>query len=423
MKTEYLGPLMGLDDCLWRSIVWVARKPFVMRGLPPLVTMRVDDVAGRGGIWGQSPFYWVRTAMKYGFKPWLGLFIYNLNPAAIDELRGYLLSGNVTAAPHALGRPNRSGVKELKTRDGEVIPGQDFYAGFYYNPDALPLREKDYDEFIYFEHQKGVPWSDQEAERGLEAADRWYAVHQPFPMSKYFIAHWYEIGHNVIPHVAGKWGMEYIAMNKEIDLPYADTVPWIKGGPFRRYEIPGTSTNNPELRGKNPVYYADFVDIDGYRFFNCFTEIRDVAGYEWAPDNHVKTSAGRGIRELRRALSGMDMAVLFTHETDYIYRINPENWDEQMRLVAEGIQDYHPMMMTSDDALRIVRAHKTSRLENATVDRASGTVILSLSGRADTTSYAYIFRDTEGGIDQELVEIPPFQDGTERSVALPAKEK
>ena len=38
------GPMYGLDDLVWRSLVWAARKPFVMQGMPPLVTMRVDDV-------------------------------------------------------------------------------------------------------------------------------------------------------------------------------------------------------------------------------------------------------------------------------------------------------------------------------------------------------------------------------------------
>ncbi|GAJ14644.1 unnamed protein product, partial [marine sediment metagenome] len=108
MRTSVLGPLMGIDDCLWRSMVWAARKPFVMRGLPPLVTMRIDDVMGTGELWDQSPFYWVKIANDYGFKPWLGLFIYNLNPAAIDELRGYLLARTAGASPHAFGSPNRS---------------------------------------------------------------------------------------------------------------------------------------------------------------------------------------------------------------------------------------------------------------------------------------------------------------------------
>ncbi|MGB9746413.1 MAG: hypothetical protein ACPLXM_05745 [Bacteroidales bacterium] len=112
MSTNFVGPLMGLDDILWRSIVWAARKPFVMRGLPPLVPMRVDDVAGRGELMKESPLYWVRICNKYGFKPWLGLFIYNLSLAAVDELRGYLLNGLATAAPHAFGRPNRTNARE-----------------------------------------------------------------------------------------------------------------------------------------------------------------------------------------------------------------------------------------------------------------------------------------------------------------------
>src|SRR5262249_53339377 len=46
-----LGPIGGMDDLVWRGIVWAARKPFVIRGLPSFVTMRIDDVEG--------PFWWV----------------------------------------------------------------------------------------------------------------------------------------------------------------------------------------------------------------------------------------------------------------------------------------------------------------------------------------------------------------------------
>ncbi|MBE9507530.1 MAG: hypothetical protein IMY86_05720, partial [Chloroflexi bacterium] len=43
MSHSVKGPIYGLDDLVWRSIVWAARKPFVMQGLPNFVTMRVDD--------------------------------------------------------------------------------------------------------------------------------------------------------------------------------------------------------------------------------------------------------------------------------------------------------------------------------------------------------------------------------------------
>lgn len=57
MHTAVLGPLGGLDSLFWRGLAWAARKPFCMRGFPPIVTMRVDDVAGWGGLWQQSPLY------------------------------------------------------------------------------------------------------------------------------------------------------------------------------------------------------------------------------------------------------------------------------------------------------------------------------------------------------------------------------
>jgi hypothetical protein len=418
MKTTYIGPMMGLDDCLWRSIVWAARKPFVIRGLPPLVTMRVDDVAGRGELMQKSPFYWINTANKYGFKPWLGLFIYNLSPVAIEELRGYILNNQATAAPHALGRPNRP----RNNAPVESYYGSDFVQSnnrFYYSPDALPLRAKTYDEFIYFDHNNGKPWSDEEAIRGLEAVDKWYASNNPLPMSKYFLAHFYEMGSNIIPYISDKWGMEYIGINKAINTPYADTIPWIKGGPFRLYEKPGTVTNNTALRGKKAVYYSDFVDINGYKFYNSLTEIRDDAGYEWAPDNQIEVSAGRGTRQLRRALSSMALAVLFTHETDFIYRIKPESWEEQLKLISLGISDFNPVMLTMDEALKIVRANKTSHLTESVIEKGKENINITIDGYTDTKTFVYLFTGENEKIRQRLIEIPEFT-GSAR-VKVPVK--
>lgn len=404
MKTAYLGPMMGLDDCLWRSFVWSARKPFVMRGLPPLVTMRVDDVAGRGELMQQSPLYWVKAANKYGFKPWLGLFIYNLSPVAVQELRGYLLNNQATAAPHAFGRPNRD---QRSNEASDSDAGSSFVqtnSRFYYNPECLPLRVNSYDEFIYFNHHTGMPWSDEEALRGLEAVDKWYAKNQPLPMSKYFLAHWYEMGSNIISHVSKKWGMEYIGMNKAINTPYTDSIPWLKGAPFRLYEKQGKATN-----ASKAVYYADFVDINGNKFFNSLTEIRDDYGYEWAPDNKTEISAARGLRQLKRALSSMALASLFTHETDYIFKIKPESWEEQLKLISKGISDYNPMMITIDEALKIVRAHKTSHLSESDFSKGNGRIDISLEGDTDTRSYVYLFTGGNGSINQRLVEIPEFK--------------
>jgi hypothetical protein len=418
MQLKVLGPLGGLDDCLWRSIVWAAKKPFVMRGLPPIVTMRVDDVAGSGERWNKSPLYWVGTANKYGLKPWLGLFIYNLNPAAIEELRGYILSGNAVAFPHGFGRPMRKDNPPIGSKSRYVgqRPGQEQLSeGLYYNPKALPLRALEDDEYIYFDHHNARPWSDAEAKRGMEAVDQWYKDNQPLPMSKYFLAHWGEVGSNVAEHMKNKWGIEFISYKKPADKPWADTILWVKKGPFRLYEKQGTSTNatTPGLMGGRPTYYADFIEINGYEFFNCVTEIKDVAGYEWAPDNDVKATADRGIRMLSRALNSMAPAFLFTHETDFIYRITPENWDKELQLVTEGIKSFNPIYLTIDDGVRLVRCTKTSTIGDIQYNNADKSLRVGLTGKTDMESYFYLFTENDGEVRHELVKIPVFNGKTE----------
>jgi hypothetical protein len=103
------------------------------------------------------------------------------------------------------------------------------------------------------------------------------------------------------------------------------------------------------------VYYADFLDVGNETFFNCLTEIRDDADYEWAPDNDVAATVGRGVRQLERAMNSLALAVLFTHETDYIYRIKPGNWNSELKQISDQIAEYKTRYMLLDDAMRLVK--------------------------------------------------------------------
>ncbi len=43
LRADRFGFLMGIDDLFWRSLVWAARKPFVLRGYPRLWAVQMDD--------------------------------------------------------------------------------------------------------------------------------------------------------------------------------------------------------------------------------------------------------------------------------------------------------------------------------------------------------------------------------------------
>jgi hypothetical protein len=164
------------------------------------------------------------------------------------------------------------------------------------------------------------------------------------------------------------------------------------------------------------VYYADFVTFAGRRLFNCVTEIRDDAGYEWAPEPDTALTVGRGVRQLRRALDSMALAVLFTHETDFIHRIPPATWDEQLGQIAAGVSGYKPIYVTLDQGVRYARATKTSRL--VSFDAATGHA--RLTGYADMPTHLYVFDAGDAALDGRLVDVPAFEG--ELTVTIDAKE-
>lgn len=389
-SSRVLGPVGGLDDLLWRSIVWAARKPFAIRALPPVVAMRVDDVAGRGRVWGRPPLYWVGEARAAGFKPWLGLFIYNLAPDAVVELKGHLRRGAATAFPHAFGRhpvgPNRA---------------------FFYWASAPRFPARGMDEFIFYDHERARSWPDPEATGRLRAVDDWYAAHPGLPKSRCFIPHWYETGENAIRHVVDRWGSDLSGIVIRPGTSYVRPTPMLKGGPYRRYETADR---------RRPVYYADFVEAGGRRLFNCVTEIRDIGGYEWAPDNDLEATVARGVGQLKRALDSLVPAVLFTHETDYICHMRPETFRAAVRAVARGVAGYGPEFETLDEAAGRVRATVTSRLVECRHDPGTGRLRVAFSGSAGAPTEIRVFTGRDDGINCRRVRIPPFRAGAEFGV-------
>jgi len=100
ISENILGPVYGMDDLIWRGMVWAARKPFVIQGLPPMITMRVDDVFGVGNEVVDN-FEWINIANDFGLIPWCGTFNSNIPEDYIPTFKALLDEGMTTASPHA----------------------------------------------------------------------------------------------------------------------------------------------------------------------------------------------------------------------------------------------------------------------------------------------------------------------------------
>lgn len=357
------GPVRPLDDLVWRSVVWAARKPFAMQGMPPLLTMRVDDVSG--------PFGWLEVANEFGFKPWVGFFYGDIGPQDATRLSDLVHAGQATASVHA-------------------VHG---------------------DTFFYYDDAQEQDWPDAVMEARFLEATAWHTQWN-IPISSYVVPHKYEFGTNVFQGLRD-WGVEFVTTMTEPGTPYGS--PWIQNGPFRRYE-----SGNSD--GGMPLYYADWIQVPGRaefdgQFFNCATEIRDDGGYEWYPSNDILSSIGRGTRHAVRAFNSMAVATLMTHEP-YIELTDADNWRAILQGITDNLAPYNVIHVTMDDACRYARAVATSDITGSSFSPISGQLTVEMSGNTDIPTMLYLFTESDGAIQSTFIDVPPFTDTAQLSIAI-----
>src|SRR5439155_16944049 len=111
LRADRFGFLMGVDDLFWRSLVWAARKPFVVRGYPRLWSLQMDDTLSG---WGAR----VRDLYDPGLTgpaaadgtggPWRVtgfVFTDNVAPGSADRASviADINAGRLQVSPHARG--------------------------------------------------------------------------------------------------------------------------------------------------------------------------------------------------------------------------------------------------------------------------------------------------------------------------------
>jgi hypothetical protein len=355
MSHDVRGPMYGLDDLVWRSLAWAARKPFVFQGLPPLVTMRVDDVSG--------PLGWIEAANDVGLAPWVGLFMHDIDGSEAELLAELAAADQVTASVHAYTSS----------------------------------------EFFYYDHGNATNWSDAFVADGHAEATEWHADHD-IPISPFVLPHYYEFGTNVFDGLDA-WDVQFVGTVMSPGSPYGGSSSWLPLAPYRRHEGGASSE-------AVPFTYADYLDVPGHpefddRFFVCVTEIRDDAGYEWYPDGDVTETAARGVRQLRRALDSMAVATLFTHET-YIRSIDEHDWRAIMESIHAQMVDFEPQYVTQEHACAYARAMFETDIAQSNVDPATGTITLTLLGTADVATQLARFTDDGDDVALDWIDVPPF---------------
>ena len=98
-RRQYFGHTFGLDDVWLRGITWAARKPFVMKAMPPFVRFRFDDCQG---FWRDAKdLRFVDVLNEAGHVPNLSFCIRSLTAAAPRRPRLCMRRARPNSRPHA----------------------------------------------------------------------------------------------------------------------------------------------------------------------------------------------------------------------------------------------------------------------------------------------------------------------------------
>lgn len=370
VRPHIKGKLYGLDDLVWRSLVWAARKPFVIRGMPKFLALRVDDVSGFG-IGANRHLGWIPTANRYGLKPWLGLFLDDLreDPEAVRRLAELTQKGLATASVHARR-----------------------WTEFFYLDE--PLATDDLNRNI-----AAKAWTDQKMAANWAEAEKFFAENQ-IVKSKLVLPHFYEFAPNNSEGLK-RWGAKLVGTVLKPGYGYGTLVP--KAGPYLTGEPQRSS------RSTDPIFIADWLQVPGLpevdmQFFNFVAEVRDITGYEWAPSRvPVEEAIRRGVEESRREFDSLLPAVLFTHESDHIQHIRPEDWERILAGVINQLKQDAPIPVTLDFVGEYMRALHTSRVQSARYDDADREGAIELIGVSEVPTQLYIFEtDTQAPRELEV---------------------
>lgn len=349
---EVLGPLYGMDDLIWKGIVWASRKPFVMQGLPPMFTMRVDDVDDRNPQ--MKNLKWIRICNDYGIIPWIGVFVYPefSQPEDFFPLLKNMVDSNlVTVAPHSFT----------------------------------------YSNLIYYDLTGGDPGFPAAANVILAAS---IFDDYELPISKYLVPHYYELTANAITEIRNM-GVEFIGTKIPYD-PVNYPGYWLNNGPYR--------INREGWAGAGiPHFYADDINWLGNEFYLCLSEIGEGGSYEWYPGTgSVFEVTAKGIRTLRGSLNSMTLPVLFTHE-DQITTTASE-WRQIISEITSAVSSYNPMYLSMDNAVAYIKAKED--IEIVSVYTNTGLVSISVSGDNEMETKCYLFSETGDQISHRLITLP-----------------
>ena len=373
---EYFGHGGGLDDIFWKSIVWAARKPFIMLAMPPFVTIRIDDCSGANN------FEWVRILNKHGFVPHVSLFTENIGEEAAKIIKYFYDAELAEFSVHAFTW-NKQVYWNRKSPT-------DHGDGCEYGEDELRHFFKKIDELC---NRWGIKWS------------------------KILTAHFYEVGKKVIPFL------------KERDITYL-AVPYVFGAPSSLASRARASKGLKPFDGQGGVIDRHPEDPEFFIVSPSYSNVPEPVldalankgvitqgqAYDFLWETartkvDVELAAWYAAFGIKLCLDSLFFGLLVTHEQN-ISVLNYEEWNKLLSRIDELTSKYEKIYTSWTYIAEYAKNLFNSRLGSANYNATTGEVQLRLEGESCMPLYVYVFTDRSDEVKRSFKEVPSYKGET-----------
>lgn len=443
-----LGHAWGLDDVFWRSIVWVARKPFVMKAMPPYRTMRFDDCSGFGSLWwiighanslgiphpeplkriitrefgGRASvlrhFDYVTALNEIDCIPEISLFLANVSEEDWRHLKSIHDRGGVQVSVHSFADgydENGKWYSQFVTHRGVEVQTENGVE-FRYS-----LAPDDVTGFLQVHDARKAPYriacySDAELEANFAKLDAIWRERGITPGVTRNM-HWRNMPSNALPFVKRR-GQVLSMCSTRCNYVHADP----EGFAWRKLPY-GVSSMFMDYM---PVP-EDAPGIEPTDFFHVVSHVSarsaDDPFHDSADISRVKRPSVPGlcthrdlglmaeafVRETKLGLQSLFFGCPMTHEMN-LATLTGDEWREVLATADKALARYPKKPGLYDEIAMTARAKCETHIAN--VSRDGHRVVLELAGKAESDVWLYVFADDGEGCGQRFEKVPPFRGNT-----------
>jgi hypothetical protein len=414
LRADRFGFEMGVDDLFWRSLVWAARKPFVVRGYPRFWSVQMDD----------TRLAWP-TRVGDMYNPALTGQLGADGTGGPWKVTGYLYTDNLP--PGSSGRATI--ISDIKAGKIEVAPhtfsGDVNCGNLYWGTCTGAL-------------------NDQQWLNNMTQTDAWKQGNggtDTIPsISRALVAHYWDISNNTGYDLWNHYGIRYITSIQKAGfqstLQYngAERLP---ARPFWNYQMPPKVVADSNTPTENyPFFFADDFNIGSraglpaQTFFLFATQYLDFSRYSrvdfaWPnaaanPTPTVASSVGQLKQYTWRHWSGLGPLQLFTHDAANYEGSSAGDRQDVIAQSSAWLNSNGVRHVFMDDLGDYIYARTKSSLTRATFDGSQlSYTFTGRSANADGTLIPTQLLVFAGDNDGAWQNVPGFTSGLQVARSMP----